>query len=250
MFFLQYVLVMFSLITLYVLFIVFIASVIRSAFGFGESLIAVPLLALVIPINIAVPLSVLMSITIAAIVVLADWQSINFQSAKRLLISTLFGIPIGLLILKVGNERVIKTTLGIIIILFSVLSLTTKKTFGFKVSNKWSYGCGFLAGILGGAYGMNGPPLIVYGNMRRWTPQQFRATLHAYFLPASALGMIGYWKAGLWTSTVSNYYYLSLIVVLPAIFLGKKLNHILPDHIFKKCIYLSLIAIGLLLIFI
>jgi uncharacterized protein len=35
------------------------ATVIRSAFGFGESLVAVSLLALIIPIEIAAPLAVL-----------------------------------------------------------------------------------------------------------------------------------------------------------------------------------------------
>ena len=46
----------------YIFFIVFIATLIRSTFGFGEGLIAVPLLALVIPIEIATPLVVLLSI--------------------------------------------------------------------------------------------------------------------------------------------------------------------------------------------
>jgi uncharacterized membrane protein YfcA len=56
-----------------ILAVIFIATVFRSAFGFGESLVAVPLLALWIPLNVAVPLSVLVSITIAAVVVVQDW---------------------------------------------------------------------------------------------------------------------------------------------------------------------------------
>ena len=56
--------------------------------------------------------------------------------------------------------------------------------------------CGFCAGVLGGAYGMNGPPLVIYGAMRRWSAQHFRATLQGYFLPASIIGMGGYWLAG------------------------------------------------------
>jgi len=39
--------------------IVFIATLIRSAFGFGEALVAVPLLALCIPLEVAAPLAVL-----------------------------------------------------------------------------------------------------------------------------------------------------------------------------------------------
>lgn len=49
--------------------IVMIAALFRSAFGFGESLIAVPLLSMVMPLNAAVPLSVLVSVFVAAFVV-------------------------------------------------------------------------------------------------------------------------------------------------------------------------------------
>jgi len=45
-----------DLITIYILAIVFIATLVRSTFGFGESLIAIPLLIFFIPIETAVPL--------------------------------------------------------------------------------------------------------------------------------------------------------------------------------------------------
>ena len=54
---------------LYVLIVMFVATLIRSAFGFGEALLAVPLLALRIPIEVAAPLAVLVSITVADVVV-------------------------------------------------------------------------------------------------------------------------------------------------------------------------------------
>ena len=63
----------------YILSIIFIASLVRSTFGFGESLIAVPLLSLLIPIEIAVPLSVLISIFIAAVVVAQDHKQIHYN---------------------------------------------------------------------------------------------------------------------------------------------------------------------------
>ena len=58
--------------TLRVLTIVFAATLIRSAFGFGEALIAVPLLALFVPLSVAAPLTVLLSITIAGVIVAQD----------------------------------------------------------------------------------------------------------------------------------------------------------------------------------
>ena len=45
--------------------VIFLATLIRSAFGFGEALVAVPLLALLIPVEQAVPLATLVSITVA-----------------------------------------------------------------------------------------------------------------------------------------------------------------------------------------
>jgi uncharacterized membrane protein YfcA len=51
---------------IHVIVVVFVATLIRSSFGFGEALVAVPLLALRMPIQVAAPLAVLVSITIAA----------------------------------------------------------------------------------------------------------------------------------------------------------------------------------------
>jgi uncharacterized membrane protein YfcA len=71
--------------TLQVLLVVFFATLIRSTWGFGEALIAVPLLALTIPIESATPPAVLLSITIAAIIVVQDWRQIHLRSAGWLL---------------------------------------------------------------------------------------------------------------------------------------------------------------------
>ncbi len=71
-----------NLTILYILLIIFIAILVRSTFGFGESLIAVPLLIFFIPLEIAVPLSVLISIVVAAIVVVQDKKQIHFYIAK------------------------------------------------------------------------------------------------------------------------------------------------------------------------
>ena len=46
-------------VTVYLLLVVFLATLIRSAFGFGEALVAVPLLALRVPVAVAAPLAVL-----------------------------------------------------------------------------------------------------------------------------------------------------------------------------------------------
>ena len=178
---------------------------IRSAFGFGEALIAVPLLVLFMPLPVAAPLAVLLSISVAAVVVAQDWNHIHLRSAAGLVLATLFGIPLGLLVLTSAHQQLVKAGLGILIALFATYSLLARDAFHLEHEHRpLLLLSGFVAGILGGAFGMNGPPLVVYGSLRRWSPQQFRATLQAYFLPASALGMIGYWSTGLWTRTVTH----------------------------------------------
>jgi hypothetical protein len=234
---------------LYILSIVFLATLIRSTFGFGEALIAVPLLALFVPIEVATPLAVLISITIAAIVVVQDWSKIHLRSVGWLLVPTLAGIPLGIALLASSHPQAVKALLALILIAFSSYFLIGRSPLHLRDDHRaWLLGCGFLAGILGGAYGMNGPPLVIYGAMRRWSPQHFRATLQGYFLPASIVTVVGFWFSGLWTRTVTHDYLLSLPATIPAVFLGRWLNHRLREGSYLKYVYAGLLAIGLVLL--
>jgi len=227
-----------------------VATVIRSAFGFGEALIAVPLLALCMPLSMAAPLAVLLSITIAAVVIVQDWRHIHLRSALSLVAATVLGIPLGLLLLTHANQEMVKAGLGILIAVFAGYSLMARGRFRLQQEHRpLLLLSGFLAGVLGGAYGMNGPPLVVYGSLRGWSPQHFRATLQAYFLPASVLGMVGYWSAGLWTPAVTREFLLSLPAMLPAVFLGRAINHRFSGDAFLKYVYGGLVLIGATLIY-
>jgi uncharacterized membrane protein YfcA len=233
--------------TLSVLAVLFLATVIRSALGFGEALVAVPLLALVIPVGVAAPVAVLVSATVAGVILVRDWRAVHAAGAGRLILSTLCGIPLGLLLLIAVPEPLVKTILGSVIIAFAVFRMAGRGPAELK-DDRLAWIFGFGAGVLGGAYGMNGPPLVAYAAMRRWSPERFRATLQGYFLPASSIGMAGYWMAGLWVADVTRYYVLSLPVVLTAIALGGWLNRRLHKDRFLLCVHAALIVIGLVLL--
>jgi uncharacterized membrane protein YfcA len=235
--------------TVYVAVVVFAATLIRSTFGFGEALIAVPLLALRIPVAIAAPLAVLISVVVAAVIVAFEWRRVDFRSAAGLVVASLFGIPLGVLVLATANDAIVKLGLGSVIVAFSVYSLAVDGT-RRRIDEHpgWLLGCGFLAGILGGAYGMNGPPLVAYGALRRWSPQQFRATLQGYFLPASLAGLAGYWSIGLWNVEVTRYFVWSLPGVVVAIVVGGVLNDRMQGHGFFRFVYGLLLVIGGILI--
>lgn len=235
--------------TLHVLAVIFLATLVRSTFGFGEALFAVPLLALRIPIQVAAPLAVLVSVVVAAIVIAQDWRHVHAGSATGLVLATAAGIPLGLWMLTHADESVVKQILAIVIIAFSIYSLLRRPLAPSRRTGLgWMLGCGFCAGILGGAYGMNGPPLVVYGSIRGWSPQHFRATLQGYFLPASLIGLFGYWLAGLWVPAVTRYFLLSLPIALVATLIGRSLNRRLKSKFFFQYLYLGLIAVGLALL--
>jgi uncharacterized membrane protein YfcA len=229
--------------TLYVVAVLFCATFVRTTFGFGEALIAVPLLAFVLPIEVAAPVAVLVSITIAAIVTAQDWRHVQLRAAGRLVLFSACGIPLGLILLRAVAEAPVKAALGVIVAAFAVFAQLSRGSLTLEDDSlAWIFGVS--AGILGGAYGMNGPPLAVYGALRRWPPAHFRATLQAYFLPASVLGMIGYAAAGLWTASVTRYYLQSLPAVLLAIAAGRWTAQRLDARRFLGYVYAGLIAIG------
>lgn len=236
-------------ITIYVVVVIFVATLIRSTLGFGEALIAVPLLAIRLPLTVAAPLAVLVSIVIAGIIVVQDWQHVELRSAIGLILASLPGIPLGVWLLARGNEHVVKCILGVLIIVFPVYFLTGESKRNLPHGRRgWMLGCGFLSGVLGGAYGMNGPPLAVYGALRQWSPQHFRATLQGYFLPASVAGLIGYVALGLWRALLWRYFLLSLPAVAVAILLGRAINRRMQGHSFLRFVYVGLMVIGSVLV--
>ncbi len=229
--------------TILVVAVFFGATLLRSALGFGEALIAVPLLAFVLPVKVAAPVAVLISITVAAVVVAQDWRHVHLRSAAYLVLSTLAGIPLGLILLRSVSEPIVKGVLGVLVAGFAGYALRRRGSYELT-DDRLAWLFGLSAGVLGGAYGMNGPPLVVYGALRRWSPEHFRATLQGYFLPASVMGMIGYWAAGLWTPDVSRYYLLSLPTSLVAIALGRIINRRFDARRFFVYVHAGLIASG------
>lgn len=240
---------MFDSLTIYVLSVIFVATLVRSTFGFGEALIAVPLLALRIPITVATPLAVLVSVLVALVIAVQDWRHIHVRSAAGLIVSSLFGIPLGLLLLLKVDSSIVKLILGLLIVSFSIFSLCGKLRVVLREDRwGWLLGCGFLSGVLGGAYGMNGPPLAIYGSLRRWSPQHFRATLQGYFLPASLAGLAGYLALDMWTIDITRYFLLSLVPIALAILLGRAINERMKEQSFFCVVYLGLMGVGVILI--
>ena len=232
---------------LLILSILFLATLVHSTLGFGTGLVAMPLLTLMIEVKTATALVAFVIMTNTLIITWGAWRSADWRSAWRLIVSSLVGIPVGLLMLRQAPEGVIKVGLGVVIILVSLYQLMQPQLKKLDQS-RWVYFFGFLGGILGGAYNTNAPPIVIYGVMRRWSPARFRATLQGYFLPTSVLIWLGHGMSGLWSAEVLYLYSLTLPLLFLAVFLGYRLNHHIPATGFERLLHGALIGLGILLV--
>lgn len=232
---------------LLVMTILFVSTFTRSTLGFGDALLAMPLLAITVGIQTATPLVAFVAATIAATMLIRHWHDVDMRATWRLILASLLGIPLGLLLLKGVSESLVKAVLGAVLILFGLYNLTTPHLPALE-GRVFAYVFGFVAGVLGGAYNTNGPPIVMYGTLRRWPPDRFRATLQGYFLPTGLLIMLGHGLVGLWTVDVLRLYAYALPSILLAIFLGSRLNQFIPHHRFARLVYAFLIVVGVVLI--
>ena len=233
--------------TILVICIVAFATLLRSTFGFSDAMFAMPLLAVIIGLKTATPLMAIVAMTISSTILLKNWRDVQIKSAWRLFVSSLAGIPLGLWFLKGTHDNLMKLLLAVVIITSSTYSLLKPRLTAIKSENP-AYIFGFFAGILGGAYNTNGPPVVIYGSLRKWSPATFRATLQGYFFMAGIFICTGHGLAGLWTHTVGRFYLLSLPLIFVFIYLGGRLNRSIPQGKFDRIIHSLLIVIGLFLL--
>lgn len=239
--------------------VMLIATMVKAVFGFGEALVAVPLLTLFIGVKTATPLVALMTTTTTAALVWQNRRNIEIGSVWRLILAAVIGVPFGVYFLRVVPEEVVTIGLGIILILFGgyfLLHPITLKRInptaageGDQLKNeRWAYGFGFVAGLLGGAYTVGGPPVLMYGSLRGWSPEQFRAGVQSSYLPISILTLISHGAAGLWTVPVVQTYLLMIPIGLIATTIGNRLNHRLPAQQFRGLVYGLLVILGILML--
>ncbi len=230
-----------------VLAIVFLAGLVRGAFGFGDALLGMPLLALFVPLTFATPLMALAGPTLAVLILAREWRAVDLRGAAVLIASTIAGIPAGLFVLKSAEARIVNIILAAVIILFAAFNLLRPGLLRLRTDRSAPL-FGFAAGVLGAAYNTNGPPVIFFGALRGWPPESFRATLQGYFLPTGLAILAGQGFAGLLTRPVLTTYLYALPALASAVLLGRALGRRIPAARHAGWIYGLSLASGLVLL--
>lgn len=236
-------------VTLLVVAAVFVASLMRATFGFGEAIVGMPLLALLpIGLNTAISLVGLAGLTVAVLAVVTGWRHVDRPALLRLAAATAVGIPVGLVLVTVAPEAVVTISLGGFLLVYGAYSLA-RPSLPRITRPQWALPFGFAAGALGSAYNFNGVPVVVYGSLCRWEPDRFRGTLQAHFLISGVFVVSGQALGGLWTPELFTVFGWALPTILVATVLGTALQRRIPAQKFHRAVYALVVLLGVVLLF-
>jgi uncharacterized membrane protein YfcA len=230
--------------------VIALAVLFRSTFGFGDALVAMPLLVLVgMAIGPATALVAAVSLVTAAAIFAIDRRQTRLADGTLVLVMTaLPGLVLGLWFLEAASTVLLIGVLGGIVVVIGLLGVLTDPR-NWRVSDRLAGVFGLVAGCLGGAFNVHGPPLVVFGTARDWSPDVFRSTCQAYFLAVGVVLVGGHGVAGRYTPELLAQLVMCLPVVAGAGWLGGQLNRRLPVESFRRTVYAILILLGVLLLF-
>lgn len=146
---------------LFVVIIVFLAGVLRGFTGFGFGLVAVPTLTLIIEPAQVVPATLIVALIVGAELVPRAWRHVEWRSMRMLLAGAVVTTPFGTYALSALPANVMRGIIGGIVLL-AVILLWRGFKFAMTPPKTTRLGIGLLSGLLNGATGMGGPPVIIY----------------------------------------------------------------------------------------
>jgi uncharacterized membrane protein YfcA len=227
--------------------IVFVAAFAQSLTGFGFALIMMPLVTVVLGVRTAAPVVALAALTVYSVNLVRYRRSINVSEVLRLGMASAAGVPVGIWVLANANEKLVMRILGLILVAYASYSLL-QPTSRRVLSRRWVYPAGFLAGCFGGAYNTPGPPVIVYGSMRQWPRDEFRAVLQALFFLNGILVVTSHALAEHLTKQVLVYYLYAVPALAVGILMGSVVDPKIDQNQFRRLVTAMILVLGLALV--
>lgn len=209
--------------------IVLLAYLIFGISGFGSTLIAVPLLAHLMPLKFAIPMVVVLDCVSAISMGLKLRADVAKSEFIPMLPFLIVGLLTGAFVLLNVPAHWLMLVLGVFVLLFGTHFLVNR-TSPVRLP-KWTVApIGLLAGTTSSAFGVGGPIYVFYFAARGATPEQIRATVPAVFSFTSVARIAIFAGVGLFNPKVLA----SAAALLPVMALGLWCGHRLHGRLTRE----------------
>jgi uncharacterized membrane protein YfcA len=238
-----------SLVEIYfIIFTVFIASIIRGFNGFGFSAICISGFSFILPAIEIVPIILALEVVISIFMVPYIWNKIDWRFVFKILLGIIIGSPIGLYLLKHLSPETTHLSVCLLVIFFSILLM--KGYSNQKINN--NYGkifTGIVSGILNGLSTLGGMPVALFLLITSIQPAVIRGSLAALFFLTDIYAFILSFFSGI-VDIITIHRVIPLTIILPiGVFIGNKFFIKSKEETYRKVVFYFLIFISMLGIF-
>lgn len=223
------------------------AYFIRGIAGFGSGLIAIPLLALVLPLPLVVPAVALTDYLASASQGIVDRRAILWRSLWPLLPFMLAGVLMALYLFQRVDPGLLTQALGVFVIGYALYTLADLHPGRIEAAGR-AAPLGGLGGLIGTLFGTGGPFYVAY--LQLWGPAkaQFRATAATIFLIEGSTRIIGYVISGFFTRETLLLSAGALPLVALGLYAGHHVHTNLSEVTFRRLIGVLLLGSGIALV--
>jgi uncharacterized membrane protein YfcA len=225
------------------------AYFIRGITGFGSGLIAVPLLALLLPLKFVVPVVLLLDFTASLVM-----GGFNFKRVKWGEIAVL--IPFGVAGVAVGTHLLVNLPPGPMLMALAgfVFIFALRNIFNIHgeklISRGWAVPAALTGGTVGALFGTGGPPYVIYLSHRIREKNDLRATFSALFFTDGLARVVSFLVAGLLVNAQAWIaYFAALPIMLGALYLGGRAHVGLSQSQMTRLVGVLLLVSSLSLLF-
>lgn len=229
----------------YMALLCFSGGVLSALAGFGALVLIVPGFILLLGLGAAVPLGVLCGISTQAFNSLTYHPHVKRRPLAVMLLGSLPGVLLGGMLLVRLPETILRALLGLLLVFYVLWNLLGRLSPPERAPGKWVTAlAGFVAGAFGGAFGICGPPVVVYATRTGWEPRAIRAFVSIYcFLLFIIIGTMQAFQ-GLLATEIWRLALLAVPACLAGCWCGRRLASRLRAEQYMRLVYLMLLVMG------
>ncbi len=225
------------------------ASFVQRTTGFGFGIFIMTMLPFFLPTyGEATTLSGLLAITTSAVIVLKLRSFITWQRLWPILLTFIIVSTIAIFALTRIEDRVLKQILGVALILISIYFAVFSQRIKLPTTKRVQVGAGTLSGLMGGFFGMQGPPAVLYFIQSEPSKEYYMAMAQTYFLIGNVIMTIARAYNGFLTTTVLADFCFGIGGVIIGTWLGAYVFKRIPNRIFRYIVYAYIAVSGVIIL--